>query len=589
MKKLYALSVALLAAGSMLASNPAAIKPEARQASQLVEMSQEGQAMLRAEQAYQNYITANEISMPGAQKFSWTDAQGESWTATLMESGKWTDNFTSWDGAKYYGKMSCSISNGKSGSDRNYINYIMFYPRYSMWNESAWSQLFPGEDAAADKILPLKYCMKGSTIMSANWPQGWYVPEATATANNFYIGGTSTTGGSEADALVIMNSNTKLSSGQPYFTNGSMGYCYYKGVACGAAKGSSLQLSNFDSETSSIDMAFKGTCTNAAGTTIWTYSMDYSGEANLFGLASAPASWTATCVHIVNTGSVTGEDVEYADIDDNEWGPFQRFYVLACGEGYTYDQVALSSGGNLWTSTAIPSGPARTVDNAPDLQNLRGALFSANGATDVNNVWYEANVQVAFDNLNMPMTTGRPSLNSFLYANVNSNYWAWGQTDGMRSSYKGFYFYLPYAVTDDAKGTYNPFVMLGTTAGFGYKGLSTYNCTYTVSYKGNVVYHYDPTDYLKTKTVPAVGTLAPGKGWDGVEAIFNDGENNFNVNAANGMINVAVENAAMVNVYNMAGMIVKSVKANAGQTVNVEVANGIYIVKVGAKSVKVAL
>lgn len=159
----------------------------------------------------------------------------------------------------------------------------------------------------------------------------------------------------------------------------------------------------------------------------------------------------------------------------------------------------------------------------------------------------------------------------------------------MRSSYKGFYFYLPYAVTDDAKETYNPFVMLGTTAGFGYKGLSTYNCTYTVSYKGNVVYHYDPTDYLKTKTVPAVGTLAPGKGWDGVEAIFNDGENNFNVNAANGMINVAVENAAMVNVYNMAGMIVKSVKANAGQTVNVEVANGIYIVKVGAKSVKVAL
>lgn len=55
------------------------------------------------------------------------------------------------------------------------------------------------------------------------------------------------------------------------------------------------------------------------------------------------------------------------------------------------------------------------------------------------------------------------------------------------------------------------------------------------------------------------------------------------------MINVTVDNAAMVNIYTTNGMIVKSVKANAGQTVSLDAANGIYLVKVGEKTVKVAL
>lgn len=590
MKKFYALSAALLATGSMLAVNPAAlIKPEARVAGESAVMSAEGQAMFRAEQAYNQYVGDNNIEMPGSMKYTWTDNQGVKWDVTMMEDGQWSDNFTSWADAALYAKVRCNLRNqATSNSDLKIINYVMFFPRYALWKESGWSQLFPGEEAAADKILPLKYCVSTSDIMTTNWPKGWCVPQLSTDPNNFYIGQTSTTGGDKADALVIMNSNTKTSSGGHYFDGGSLGYARYNGVACGPRQGSSFQMSNFDEETSSIDMAFNGSCTNASGQMVWTYTYNYSGYAFLPGLTKTPVEWAATNVHIVNTGSIQGSDEAYYNFDDRNWGPFQRFYVLACGEGYTYDNVELQGGGMLWSSTKIPEGPARMEANAIST-NLRSALFSPNGATEPNNVWYEAPIEVSIDQYQDGHTDGVPGVNSFLYGGWNDDYWSWSATDGMKTSYRGTWFYA-HAVKNPGNGTYNPFVMNGTTEGFGYKGKTTFNCDYTVKFKGNIVYHYDPTDYLKTREIPSVGTITTPSAWfNGVSTIFAENDNNVNVNAANGMINVTVENAAMVNIYNMAGMIVKSVNAKAGQTVSVDVANGIYVVKVGNKAVKVAL
>ena len=57
MKKFYTLAAALLATGSMLAANPAAIKPEARNAMGRVDMSQEGLAMIRADEAYAQFVS----------------------------------------------------------------------------------------------------------------------------------------------------------------------------------------------------------------------------------------------------------------------------------------------------------------------------------------------------------------------------------------------------------------------------------------------------------------------------------------------------------------------------------------------------
>ena len=136
----------------------------------------------------------------------------------------------------------------------------------------------------------------------------------------------------------------------------------------------------------------------------------------------------------------------------------------------------------------------------------------------------------------------------------------------MKAISEGYYWWLPYEAAKVPT-----IKLLDGTNILNYYGKSNRNCDYTVNAKAGlkVIYHYDPTDYLKTKELT-----------NGVNSIFNDGANNFNV---------TVDNAAMVNIYTTNGMIVKSVKANAGQTVSLDAANGIYLVKVGEKTVKVAL
>lgn len=580
MKKFYTLAAALLATGSMLASNPAAaIKPEARNISGEAVMTEEGCAMLRAEEAYNQYVVDNDITLPGMQKFSWTDSQGEIWYANMFESGSWSDYFGSWSGDEYYARVSCTLTNNKSGSNRKLINYIMFAPKYAMWQEAYWAQLFPGETASADKMIPLKYMMAGSDIMSSNWPKGWWVPQAASSAGSFYLGGTSTTGGEEVDALVITNSTTMSTAGSPYFSaSTSMGYARYNGVECGPAEGSSLQMSNFDDETSSIDLAFKGKCTNASGTAVWTYDYPFSGQAFLPGLSSKPYSFEATNIHIVKTGTVTGEDEEYGDISDTEWGPLNRFYVLAVGEGLSYDQTTLTGGETLWTSTTIPDQPVALTEDY-QLNQIRGAVFAPSTSNDPNGVYKAANIEVSFLTVGGTLfgqTEGTPTEWSFLYGGWNQNYWAWSQNDGVKVTSENYYWYYPYTATN------TPSITIGTNGtSLKAEGMTSLNAGFTVNAKSGLkaTYHYDPTDYLKTKELDITG----------VNSIFNDGENNFNVEAANGNINVSVSNDALVNIYTTNGMLVKSVNAKAGQNVSVDAAKGIYLVKVGGKTVKIAL
>lgn len=582
MKKFYAVGVALLAAGSMLAANPATdIKDKG---GVRAEMSAEGLAMLRAEQAYNQYVAENGISRPGEMKFTWTDSSGEVWNATWMENGEWKDNFTSWAGARLYAKVTIAITNDyATTSQRKTISHVAFYPRYNMWNEANRPQLFP-DVQLGDSLKPL--ALKYKSVFDANW-KGFAVPELSSNgANSFYIGQTSLNGD---DYLVIANTNTPDSNNKPYFESGSMGYAYHNGVACGPNQGSTVTFSNFDDETSSINLNFKGTANNASGAMIWTYDFAYSGEAFMPGWSQKAMTWEAANMHIVNTGDVKGTDVEYETIDDTDWGPLRRFYLLACGAGYTYDNVQLSGGGTLWTSTTVPTTPARTEEGAA-YRYLRGALFSAEGTENPIGEWQAGDVDVYFTEMmgmQWPATTGTPAANTFLYGGWRNDYWPWSDESGVKSVYEGYWWYTPNKASNGA--AYNPFIMIGTTEGFGYKGQSTYFCDYSVSYKGDITYHYDPTDYLKTRTISSVGSLKPNDNWLAVQNVFADGDNDINVIAGNGVISVTVEKAANVAVYNMAGMVINNVNAAAGQTVNVSANNGIYIVKVGNKAVKVAL
>lgn len=580
MKKFYTLAAALLATGGMLASNPANVVVPSQQGMQQAQLTAEGEAMLRADEAYANFVNENDMEVPGLAKFTWTDNNGVTWYGSFYQSGSWADNFTSWAGTIYYAKVIASISNRLSSSSRNEINYYMFYPLYNLWSGDTEAetlqklkQLFPGDvTTLADtaKAVGLKYFGPTAVLKDYNFR----VPQVSENgANNFYIG--MTENGSGGRDFVIMNSNTKNSSGQPYFNSGSMGYCRRNGVLCGAAQNSTLKLSNFDNETSSVDMAFAGTATNASGSTVWTFNYNYSGEAFLPYFSTKAQGFEAANIHVVKTNVVKGSDAAYKDcIDDNNWGPFQRYYILVAGPGLSYDQANLQDGSQMWTATTIPDAPYATSSDAT-MKQLRGAVFAPENS-EPQGIYHPADVEVGFDDDGYSITTGKPVAWSWLRAGWREDYWPWSQTDGLQATAEGFYWRFPYNAEKQ------PTMTLSTNGtAFNMTGLTPMACDFNITTPSTLraTYHYNPANYLETKEL-AIG---------GVNSIFNDGENNFTVDANNGMINVIVNNDALVNIYTTNGMLVKSVNAKAGQNVAVDAANGIYLVKVGGKTVKVAL
>ena len=176
MKKFYILAAGLLAAGSMMATPT--VRPEVKAASnQPVQMTEEGLAMTRAEEAYAAYVNENNLDAPGMQKFTWTDPQGNVFKGAFMESGEWTDNFTGWAAATHYSKVTASITTGQ-GNTRKSINHILFYPRFVIFNN--FTNLVPGTtEADSLKTIPLSVWGSGKPLSNFNFK----VPALSTTAH----------------------------------------------------------------------------------------------------------------------------------------------------------------------------------------------------------------------------------------------------------------------------------------------------------------------------------------------------------------------------------------------------------------------
>ena len=133
----------------------------------------------------------------------------------------------------------------------------------------------------------------------------------------------------------------------------------------------------------------------------------------------------------------------------------------------------------------------------------------------------------------------------------------------------------------------NSVFYIGSTEGAGVYFNDGTPASYTAKTTEDVVYHYNPENINDTKTIPAVGSMVVENGGSGVKEVLAEG--NFNVSAHNGAISVMAGENGRVSIYSINGQLVKSVDAKAGQTVNVEAAKGLYIVKAGKKAVKVVL
>ena len=572
MKKFYSMiAMAMLAGGSMVAAAPA-INPQALVASGSVQMSEEGAALFRAEQAYNNYVVENGIDIPGSSRFTWTDGSGNTWNGSFYVSGTWADNFTTWDGNKYYCKVTVNVFSNKANSQ---IIYHIFYPTKAMWQNP--DALGFATDAPDSQPTPLNIFQ--SKLASQ---YGFIVPKLSENgANSFYIGM------ANDNDFVIVNSNTPNSSGSPYFSaNSSMGLCIYNGTRCGAAEGSRFSFSQFDPSTNSINMRLNGNATNASGSTVWTYDLSYAGEAIVVGFPDCAAMETELGeLHIVNTGVQNYDNNEFYDV---QWpADLNGFYYVGCTKDMTLsvDAQPSSSSVTWWSKTTYPEQALYTSQEAASAgvgQYIHGTLFSPTSEADPYGEWNLYDIKTTGSNPNW-QTTNAPIAWSWLDGNW---IYPWSENNGTYGRYCGVFI----SWNPEETAAYKPFVMNGTTKGWGLKGECRLGSTSQWHFDGNIIYHYDASDYTKTRTIASVGTRVPNANWNAVNSIFADGnENNFTVNANNGYINVTVENAANVAVYNLAGAVIANVNAAAGQIVTVPAVNGVYVVKVGEKAVKVIL
>jgi hypothetical protein len=142
-------------------------------------------------------------------------------------------------------------------------------------------------------------------------------------------------------------------------------------------------------------------------------------------------------------------------------------------------------------------------------------------------------------------------------------------------------------LAEDAK----PIIMNGTTDGFGVAGYNQYSEYTKIHFTGDIIYHYDSTDYTKTRTLATAGDLATPTMWNGGDGVHTTLANGVkaNVTTDNGRVNVTADADTVVYIYNVAGQAVKNVTVKAGQTKSIALGNGLYIVKAGDKAVKVAL
>lgn len=588
MKKIYALLGATLMAGSAMAALPKVDANKLQQfRNQELTASPEALAQLNADMAYAAYQLENGISDPNdLVRKSWTDGNGKTWTLTAKWTGNFGDMFST-DFAKLFDKVlvTCQTYDATTKSGTR-IQHLLWWPLQkaigSLASDSAslmnTVKTKYGDKYDPDKIVPLEF-MNTNYNFFTDFDMAFCCPAASANQNSFYLYYTKNS--ESVYCWDILNSSTMQSATAYYYQYMGYGgnYIQTNGTAVwyGPTQYTTLYFSNYDGETSSINAAFKGGFTKTPnGAAAYSYDMNYAGEGEFLGLTSGQKrGYTLGELHIVNMGEVSSDNWNYYDVD---FGPLTRYYMLFCDPTLTFQA-------SEFTATSIPSKPY-TKGSDYTVNWGGGALYSAANSTAPTGIWKEFYVEYDKDYL----TTNAPTAGSCVQymLNMNQTYFPWSGVDGL-------YTYINNDMTNFIaknlpKDQYAPFVMNGTTAGFGIQGIDFYNTTVIIDFKGNATYHYDSKDYSKTQTLATVGDLAPDANWangDGVNSAIADAAN-ATINVVNGKVVITLDEAANVAVYTTAGVLVNNFKAAAGTT-NVELGNGLYIVKAGNKVAKVIL
>lgn len=518
------------------------------------------------------------------------------WELSLIWLGYWDDLFASTDAnghwPEHYGKVMVTATAGYVDDFSGYrenrqIQFLLFYPTQQALLDlgleyEKLATLF-GDKANPSALVPLEY-MKSDFKIFSDLKNTFTAPASSTDDSGkprpgyFHTRYTQNSNG-EYTWAILQSATLMPDSDSCYFKSkgfGSLVITDDEGIRIGGpTQYTSVEFSDYiPGKDNILAKIVGGMATKPLGKSVWNYNLPYKGS--FINLMVEPnkgeRNFEIGEVHIINTGMASSDTWPYYTPD---YGPLHRFYLLACSPDFTYPL-------ENFQTTEFEYEPVAINATASDYSWIRGALYSPEEHEDPYGVWNEMAITWHYDEEEPidPIYTNAPAPFTCIepgYA-VDGEIYFWSPLDGLWLMDNGYETYYPV----NNKWNEKPFVMCGTTEGFGVYGIDRYTTPLRLHYDGDIVYHYNPDDYTLTMLIPSTGDIETPWLWDTSASVApgcNIEKPSIETKGGKGRIAIRAMLASKIDIYSLSGTLIHTNTLNEGDCINIDAAPGIYLIK----------
>lgn len=475
---------------------------------------------------------------------SWTDNNGVTWDAYLLRANNLWEmvgdgTLTVADFPAYWVQLNLSaVNSAGTGYEYNYMLDLAYPAAIAFFYDSTTDSY--SYEAALEALGDEK-------LVYAPAPLEWFEQTDDFKFSMIEEGYVNTFG--------ILHPGT---TGTTCIYKGEQGYTFDETTT--------VMLGNYDSELSWLDINVNGKVVSNMTRTV---NLPYSGETSILGISNTTNTFTIGEVHVFDCGDID-YDSDFGLCYLFEFEPVRRYWTVLTSDKFTF--VDFYNGGtglpanNCFSATELPTqGPGIALTDDMNVTWLQGAFFAPAGSTQPYGQWVMDHDWIGTTIQDIENT---PEPWQLMQGGYNIGI---SEEDGTFLVHRQFYRNPTVGNTE---------IVIGDKDyGMKLQWLDKFGDGWDLSYTGDIYFHNNPADYTQFTTIPAVGTeslfenLVPLD--SSVEGIVMPENEKINVKVVGNSI-VAPEGAE---VYNLNG-----VRVNAEN-----LANGLYIVKVGKNAVKVVL
>lgn len=346
---------------------------------------------------------------------------------------------------------------------------------------------------------------------------------------------------------------------------------------------SNLTFNRYDAETGDIQTDADFYFRNMTGREFTVYC-EYDGDYLENGFEAREYRYNFHNIHIINYGEFTTTSSENKFMFDFE--PVNRYWIAMPGE---YNDIELNPSLKWMEPVNIPfvwhEGTTQDLQISNNFCAMSGTVF-----TPVDyDICEGGRFDVQYTTEMKDLIEGMPQYGKSLYMIPKA--WSivpWNVKDSANSNrvyewsdYFGWYAVWRGSTWQCTSAKSESKIVLFTEDGIIFDGYDQYGNHYIGNYKGIVYYHNNRENIHDYVEVSAIGTYVDA-GVDNIMA--TDGVSVF---GHNGVITVSSEEAVNVSVYTLSGTCVASKNIIGSSSINV--GKGTYVVKAGAKAVKIMM